>query len=260
MAFIESHQEIGSHPKTKRMARMLGISIPTAVGHLHLLWHWALSFAQDGDLSSFEPWEIAEAAQWESDPDQLLAALLAARFVDQSLALHDWGEYAGRPIERRRADAERKRSARRGPDTTGTSGAHPEPIGSDAASTAPDVQRMSAGHPDDIPEPSSVTLPYTTEQNPTGLRPPEGPPTLPAEPPAAEDAKTGDQKPKRRTRIAVEFTPTQALISWAKTELHVDDEWIRAETEKFRDYWSAEGKPKADWAAAWRFLMQRSRE
>lgn len=50
MAWIESHQEIWRHPKTKKLARLLGVSVPTAVGHLHGIWYWALDFAQDADF------------------------------------------------------------------------------------------------------------------------------------------------------------------------------------------------------------------
>ncbi|GIM48438.1 hypothetical protein DNHGIG_39870 [Collibacillus ludicampi] len=51
MAWLKSHQEIARHPKTKRLAKALDISLPTAIGHLHLLWWWAMDFAKNGDLS-----------------------------------------------------------------------------------------------------------------------------------------------------------------------------------------------------------------
>jgi len=40
--YIQSHEEIATHPKTRRLARALGISLPTVIGHLHLLWWWCL--------------------------------------------------------------------------------------------------------------------------------------------------------------------------------------------------------------------------
>ena len=45
MAWIESHQELWRHPKTKKLARLLGVSVPTVVGHLHGIWYWALDFS-----------------------------------------------------------------------------------------------------------------------------------------------------------------------------------------------------------------------
>jgi hypothetical protein len=54
MLYTPSHAELAQHPKTRKLARLLGVSIPTALGHLHLLWHFALKYAQDGDLTRFE--------------------------------------------------------------------------------------------------------------------------------------------------------------------------------------------------------------
>ncbi|TDA68003.1 MAG: HNH endonuclease [Clostridia bacterium] len=111
MAWIESHQTLGQHPKTRRLARCLGISLPAAVGHLHYLWWWALDYARDGDLSKFEPEDIAGAALWEGDATAFIEALVKTGFVDrdeEGLAIHDWGDYAGRLIEQREKQARRR--------------------------------------------------------------------------------------------------------------------------------------------------------
>src|SRR4051812_9035552 len=124
MAWIESHQEIGLHPKTRKAARIAGTSVPTMVGHLHLIWHWALDFAQDGNITSFEPWQIEDAAMWEGAEQALFDALRLAGYLDVNndgeCLLHHWGDYAGKLIERRRADAARKRgeSAKNPPEPT----------------------------------------------------------------------------------------------------------------------------------------------
>lgn len=116
MAWIESHQELRDHPKVRRFARRLGISIPAAIGHLHLLWWWALDYAMDGDLSKYDAADIADAAQWDGDPDEFLAALMecgvggGAGFVERTddgeLLLHDWWDYAGKLIQQRTAYSE----------------------------------------------------------------------------------------------------------------------------------------------------------
>lgn len=114
MAWIESHQEVGRHPKTKKLARLLGISLPTAVGYLHYLWWWALDFAQDGTLDRYETDDIADAMQWDGDADELVTALVKSGYIDNTedgLVLHDWGEYAGKLLERRAKDRARKRAA-----------------------------------------------------------------------------------------------------------------------------------------------------
>ena len=142
VAWIESHQELARHPKVGRLARTLGVSKVTAVGHLHFLWWWAVDFAQDGDLSVFTDPEIADGAGWEGDGTEFVSALIDAGWVDSERRIHDWMEYAGRLIERRKTDAERKRAER-----AGTSGA---------------VHTPSAGHPDV----SDVTVPNPTEPKP----------------------------------------------------------------------------------------------
>jgi hypothetical protein len=113
MAWIESHQELARHPKTKRLARAAGISIPAAIGHLHLLWWWALDYAQDGSLHGFTPEDIADGMEWDGeDANGFVEALINAGFLDQeddgTLSIHDWHDYAGRLINQRKAQAEYK--------------------------------------------------------------------------------------------------------------------------------------------------------
>ena len=153
--WIKAHASLTRHPKTKRLGRTLGISVPEAIGHLMMLWLWAMDYAQDGDLSCFEPEDIADAAGWDGDPDQLIDALLSCsprghgfldRTEDGGLVLHEWDEHCGDEFERRRKDAERKRTARQKDiqrthdeetmDATRPSDGHPT-----------DIQRTSDGHP-----------------------------------------------------------------------------------------------------------------
>lgn len=101
MAWIESNQEIGRHPKTKKLARLLDISAVTAIGHLHYLWWWALDFAQDGYIGKYDEFDIAEACLWVGDHQSFVDALIQAGFVDKTesgLLIHDWFDYAGRLI------------------------------------------------------------------------------------------------------------------------------------------------------------------
>lgn len=142
MAWIESHQELRGHPKLARLARLLGVSKPVAIGHLHLLWWWALDHAEDGDLSAYEAADLADACEWEGEPEALVKALIScgpgdtAGFVDEvegRWVLHNWWQYAGKLVARRQADRERKRSDR-APLSVGTP-AEPE--------------EMPNGHPPD---------------------------------------------------------------------------------------------------------------
>ncbi|MDP2948893.1 MAG: hypothetical protein Q8P22_05080 [Chloroflexota bacterium] len=122
MAWIESHQNLQRHPKTLRAAAKLGVPVPTLIGHLHCLWWWCLDFAEDGDLTGFDHAEIAQAAMWDDDATAFVNALLQCGqanrpgFLEMNtghLLIHDWSDYTGRLIERRKADAARKRAVRR---------------------------------------------------------------------------------------------------------------------------------------------------
>lgn len=151
MAWIKSEQALASHPKVHLLAKDLGISVPQAVGHLHLLWWWALDYADDGDLTRYRDF-IPSASQWVGDEDLLIKGLIKHNWLDEvegKLVIHDWLDYTGALIETREKDAERKRKYRQSKnaktsqnrdtwaDTTKPSGA-------------------SGGHPEDIPSPSAV--------------------------------------------------------------------------------------------------------
>ena len=112
MAWTEVHQTLPTHKKTKVLRRLLKIKTPAAVGHLCMLWLWCLDNAPDGDLSRINPEDIAEAVGWEKRPDQLMAALTEAGFLTEETHVHDWYDYAGKLIERRRQNAARMRRAR----------------------------------------------------------------------------------------------------------------------------------------------------
>lgn len=122
MAWLPSHQEIRDHPKTRRLTVMLDVPRAQVIGHLHCLWWWALTYADDGDLTKFDALDIALAAEWEGDPQTFVDALLACGggggngFLelqgDDGLLLHDWDEYGGKYVEKRRREADRLREYR----------------------------------------------------------------------------------------------------------------------------------------------------
>lgn len=123
MAFIESHQELARHPKTRKLARALHVSIPCVIGHLHLLWWWCLDYADHGDILSYDAADIADAMMWEGDPDQLIEELVRARFLDRSngqLEVHGFWERARLYVERKEANKlrMRERRARKNPDAS----------------------------------------------------------------------------------------------------------------------------------------------
>ena len=186
MAWIESHQEMKDNPKTIRLARRLKIEVPHAIGCLHCLWWWAISYAQDGTLYRYENLDIAYAMLWKGDPDELIEALKAERFLDvdeQGLVIHDWWDYAGKLLEKRRSDSERKKNYAAASATAPRNG---RGISAETSRTADGTETGQNGN---------STVPYSTVHNNTvkdTLREPD------------EETPTADP-PKRQTAVQRRF-------------------------------------------------------
>lgn len=150
MAWIESHQEMARHPKTRRVAVRLGISKAAVIGHLHLLWWWTLDFAPDGDLSGFDAEEVAAVAEWEGDAEQFLQALLDTGWLDEGRRVHNWGDYAGRLVNLRDGIRERQRRFReKKRDVPPSRG---DVVAGVLPSQGANVAAMSEAFPDDVTE------------------------------------------------------------------------------------------------------------
>mgnify|MGYP000346426111 CR=1 FL=1 len=117
MTWIESHSSLRGHWKLAILCQRLGLSRPAAIGHLHLLWWWTITYSESGDLTRFPAAVIAHAAEWEGDADEFVEALVAAGFLDRDgdrLRIHDWEDYCGRLVserERRRRWRDRRRAS-----------------------------------------------------------------------------------------------------------------------------------------------------
>ena len=169
MAWIESHQSLGTHLKLRRLARELRIHRAQAIGHLHFLWWWALDNAPTGNLSALAPAEIAEVAEWPGSEDVFVAALKACGWIDDDGMIHDWMEYAGYLLQQREKDKQRKREARN-KDPKPPADGPPKP-----------VRRTSDGHPADggrtavVPNPTQPHPTQTFEHAPLPRAPEEFP-------------------------------------------------------------------------------------
>jgi hypothetical protein len=160
MAWIEAHQGLANHKKTIRLRKLLNIKKTEAIGTLLLLWWWAMDNAPDGDISELDAGDIAEIIEYKGkNPQTALDALIESGFVDSNMRIHDWDEYIGKLIEKRKNDAERKRTVRSNSSKkSGTSNGCPA-----------DVQRTSNGHPTERPMDvaGNRTVPYRTVPNRT---------------------------------------------------------------------------------------------
>lgn len=234
MAWIESHQQLLRHPKTARLARLLSISLPTAIGHLHCFWWWAMDYAQDGSLAAHDEIDIATAAMWDGDEREFFDAMVRAGFIDlEPPQIHDWPEYAGRLIERRKADAERKRAGRR----------------TESSGRPADVQRTSERRRTE----SVVTVPNLTVPNRTDVL--VGNADASPEPIAAPQPK----KKPATTKYRRDFQPAESTLAWARDHGWQGDAFEH-EFERFADWHVAKGSRMASWDQALMNWLRKAEE
>jgi hypothetical protein len=112
-----------------QLASMLGMSVPGAIGSLHLLWYFALDHAEDGDLSDVHEGQLKRELHFDGSASELRSALIETGFLDEDGKIHNWNRYAGRLMSER----ERRRRWREGkekPDASeAPSGAKPQKRG-----------------------------------------------------------------------------------------------------------------------------------
>jgi len=106
VAWIEAHQELARHPKVRKAARALGVPKAQLIGHLFMLWWWALDFAPDGAIHDLD--DIADAMELDRDdePGTFIDCLIDFGFIDVdadhgTYVIHDWHEYAGKTAKAR---------------------------------------------------------------------------------------------------------------------------------------------------------------
>lgn len=235
MAWIESHQALGRHPKMIRLAARVRACRPQVIGHLHYLWWWALDFAPTGDLSGLTSLEVAAASEWNGDADLWLAALKECRWIDDSDQLHDWHDYAGKLILEREAARERMRTLRKG---------------------SPNVRARSPNVPTTVPNPTVPNPTKIAEGVAVGdLRAREAQ-VAPASPTPTGSVESGQGPPKLTNKP----TPEQALAHhgkhWAASEAAYTEDELR---EAFRQleagcdiqgFWMWGKRRAGDWRAA----------
>jgi hypothetical protein len=91
------------HPKTLDLAARLGIELPTAIGHLELLWAFTGKKAPQGNIGKWPDGAIARACYWMGRPEVFLLALQESGFIDPDslhrFTIHDWPEHAPRWVK-----------------------------------------------------------------------------------------------------------------------------------------------------------------
>lgn len=175
MAWYEAHQTLAKHPKTLKLARLLKADRRYTVGLLHDLFSWGLDSAgKDGSLPGLTAEDIAAALDFPPRKGvAVVNALVECGYLDkdgETLAIHDWYDYAGKFMEKRESDRERKRagSSRKLPGKP--------PISPSVSEEFPaEIQRKSIGNPlvtvpnltvpdHSIPSESNTHTPSTEER------------------------------------------------------------------------------------------------
>lgn len=125
MAWVEAHADMARHPKVFRFGRFLRRTHVESIGWLLMFWHWALDNAPDGELCP-EGWDgglrecdfnvLENGVGWDGEPGTFVQSLVRAGLVDgdqwQGFRIHDWMDYTGKQVVRRRQNAERTKANR----------------------------------------------------------------------------------------------------------------------------------------------------
>lgn len=233
MAWIESHQSLGTHLKLKRLARELNVHRAQAIGHLHFLWWWSLDNAPSGDLSALSSVELAEVSEWPGNADKFAAALKACGWVDADGMIHEWMQYAGRLVEEREQAKHRMKLYREKQKANRNGNS--------------DVQDRYSNVP--VTNTERAELPNPTQPNPTVPNP--------------TNTDSG-QPPAPRERASVErprfIPPSREELNLEAAKLGLPD----AEVDRFVAYYGSNGwrvgknpmkswpHALAGWAARWR--------
>ncbi len=126
MTWIRVDDDVIDHPKTYRLARLLGADRTTAFGLLVAVWGYAARHHVDGDLTEIELAALHRRIDWLPEVSagrpqdvryDIRTVLVDAGWADKDLqsgqnvriVLHDWDEHQGKLADRRAKDRERKR-------------------------------------------------------------------------------------------------------------------------------------------------------
>lgn len=90
-------------PKIRRLAAILGVPWPHALGLAGLLWRFTAKHAPTGEIGRHDDEEIAAALEWPGEAADLVASLVRCRLLDQAerparLLVHDWPDHAPRYV------------------------------------------------------------------------------------------------------------------------------------------------------------------
>jgi hypothetical protein len=108
--FVKSYAALKEDIRISRIANILNISQAAVIGHIHLLWWFAVHNAKNGFFEGYSPQEMELAMMWRGAPGELLTLLVSNNkwrgFLyrkDNGYMIDGWAEIYGqgyRPKER----------------------------------------------------------------------------------------------------------------------------------------------------------------
>ena len=123
MAWVSIHEQLRDHPKTRRLASLLGTNRHEAIGILVCLWLWGIDNAdRDGIIIDADENDIADGVMSRGQSaGHLVDCLVKSGWIDRKeeggqLCLHDWDVWRDdwfQYLDKKAKDAERKRSVRK---------------------------------------------------------------------------------------------------------------------------------------------------
>jgi DnaD/phage-associated family protein len=155
LAWIEVHQHLKEHRKTRKFKNLMGITRAQAIGHLIMLWLWGIDNTDDhGIIMDADYDDIAIACDYHEDSQLIVSALITAGFLEkegkgEKLVIHDFEDYIGRLREQKKRHREaQKRYADK------SKGSHTD----SQADSQNDARMMVTGC-------ANLTVPYLTVPN-----------------------------------------------------------------------------------------------
>lgn len=96
MLWIKSEGRLETHPKLTKLCDRTGWNKNEAIGKLQRFWWWVAKYAEDGDLSKYEPLEYFDHIKGDLSAPGLRKIFEEIGFIDKDTNLvHNWFEYAG---------------------------------------------------------------------------------------------------------------------------------------------------------------------
>lgn len=111
-----------THPKFRRLQKQLKLPQYAVAGLLEMIWSLAAQYADDGDISKFTVQEIADYCDWEADPNVMIDALVACRWLDRDgdrIVIHDWEDHRPNYVSDRLRKRDERRSSHKQSDNPG---------------------------------------------------------------------------------------------------------------------------------------------